>query len=114
MREGTVRAVGVSNFNLDQMVQLLGVAAQGDVKPTVLQSNSGEGVSGEGWGWLLDGMASFPTDASPPCPFYVSPQTCCTRTGSCRRSAGSTASSSKHTAAWVDSGRLNIRWADAG
>ena len=43
MGEGKVRAVGVSNFNLDQMVQLLDVATQGDVKPAVLQSNSGEG-----------------------------------------------------------------------
>ena len=38
MREKKLRAAGVSNFNLDQMKQLLEVA---QVKPALLQSNSG-------------------------------------------------------------------------
>lgn len=39
MREGKLRAAGVSNFNLDQMAELVRIAT---IKPALLQSNSGE------------------------------------------------------------------------
>jgi hypothetical protein len=52
MREKKLRAAGVSNFNLDQMKQLLEVA---QVKPALLQSNSGGSRGGCGLGTIVAG-----------------------------------------------------------
>ena len=50
MREKKLRAAGVSNFNLEQMKRLLEVA---QVKPALLQSNSGGAPGAGGWAPLL-------------------------------------------------------------
>ena len=50
MREKKLRAAGVSNFNLEQMKKLLEVA---QVKPALLQSNSGGAPGAGGWAPLL-------------------------------------------------------------
>lgn len=44
MREGKLRAAGVSNFDLAQLRELVRTA---EIKPAVVQSNSGEGGGGE-------------------------------------------------------------------
>lgn len=110
--EKKLRAIGVSNFNLEQMRQLVAIAR---VKPALLQANSGEQAAAVRQ-YARAAVCLTPDSCGPHILTHTARshtataaaaarlQTCCARTGSCRPSAGCTASSSRPTPLWAGSG----------